>query len=243
MHARRIGLLLPSSNSVQEPEFYRALPEGFTLHCTRLFLENIEANSTLKIGEQVVDGAKRLAHADVDIIVLAATAPSSRLGLGYDRELIARISDASGKPATTAATALIEALAELRAKQIVLGAPWSDDVNRTTANFIEQNGVKVLGQRALGLVANLEVGRLDAQTAYQVGTEIVRADADAVMLACGNWSTFPIIEKLEAAIGKPVLTTNQVSLWHVFRLLAAPPIRNLGMLMSDHLGVHTAAAE
>jgi maleate isomerase len=242
---KRIGLLLPSSNSVQEPELYKALPDGVTLHVTRLFLQNIEANSTLKIGEQVEEGAQRLSHADVDIIVLAATAPSSRMGLGYDQELIKRISKVNGgKPATTAATALMEALKELKARQIVLGAAWSDDVNKTTAAFIEQNGFKVLSQKGMGIVANLEVGRLDPQTAYDMGREIVRPDADAVMLACGNWPTFPIIDKLEREIRKPVLTTNQVSIWHVFRLLNLGPLPGLGTLMRDHLGgAQTVAAE
>ena len=232
---KRIGLLAPSSNTVQEPEFYTTLPPGYTLHVTRLALEKIEASSTLKIGEQVEEAARRLGHADVGVIVLAATAPSSRLGLGYDQELIRRIAAVSGSLATTAATAMVEALKQLGARRIVLGAPWSEDVNRTTANFIEQNGFEVLSQTALGIVANLEVGLLDAGTAYEMGRRIVRADADAVMLACGNWNTFPIIEKLEREIGKPVLSTNQVSLWHALKLLGAGPLQGLGSLLSRHL--------
>jgi maleate isomerase len=242
IQAKRVGLLLPSSNTVQEPEFYRSLPPGFTLHATRLVLQNIEANSTLEIGAQVEEGARRLAHADVDLIVLAATAPSTRKGIGYDRELSARISAASGKPATTAATAMLEAFQELKVRRVVLGAPWSDEVNATTAQFIEQNGFEVIGRKALGIVANREVGRLDSHTAYEVGRQIVRADADAIMLACGNWSTFPIIEKLERAINRPVLTTNQVSLWHTLRLLGAGPIEGLGLLLQQHLGTAAAAA-
>ena len=233
---RRVGLLLPSSNSVQEPELYKALPPGYTLHVTRLQLSNIEAASTLRIAEQIEDAASKLADADVDIIVLAATAPSSRKGLGYDKELIRKITAASGKPATTAATALVEALTTLGIKKIVLGAPWSDDVNATTTKFIEDNGFKVLKQKALGHVANLEVGLLDPQSAFDMGRQIDQADADAVMLACGNWNTFPIIDKLESQIKKPVLTTNQVSLWHVMKLLGAKPMQGFGTLLRDHLG-------
>ena len=238
---KRIGLLLPSSNSMQEPELYKALPPGYSLHVTRLQLSNIEATSTLRIGEQVEDGARRLADADVDIVVLAATAPSSRKGIAYDKELIQKITAASGKPATTAATSLMEALKALKAKQIVLGAAWSDDVNKTTANFIEENGFKVLSQKGLGIVANLEVGLLDPQTAFDMGKQINRPDADAVMLACGNWSTFPIIDKLEREIKKPVLTTNQVSLWHVLKLLNAAPLEGYGTLLRDHLGPKSKA--
>jgi maleate cis-trans isomerase len=56
------------------------------------------------------------------------------------------------------------------------------------------------------------------------------------MLACGNWSTFAIIERLEHDLGKPVLTTNQVSLWHALKILGAGPLHGLGALPREHLG-------
>ncbi|MBI4190435.1 MAG: aspartate/glutamate racemase family protein [Betaproteobacteria bacterium] len=238
---RRIGLLLPSSNSMQEPEFYRTLPAGMSLHATRLQLSNVEADSTLRVVEQLEEASRRLADADVDIIVLAATAPSSRMGIGYDQELIKRITGATGKPATTASTALLEALRALGAKKIVLGAPWSDAVNQTTASFIEANGFRVLAHQALGIVRNLEIGLLDSQTAYDMGRKIDRPDADAVMLACGNWSTFGIIDRLERDLGKPVLTTNQVSLWHALKLLGAQPLPGYGVLLREHLARNSQA--
>ena len=132
--------------------------------------------------------------------------------------------------------ALLEALHVLSAKQIVLGAPWSATVNQSVAAFIEANGVKVLGQEALGLVSNLEIGLLDPQTAYDVGRRVNRPDADAVMLACGNWSTFGIIDRLERDLGKPVLTTNQVSLWHALKMMGMRPLGGLGVLLREHLG-------
>ena len=233
---RRIGLLIPSSNSVQEPEFWSALPKGITLHVTRMRLSNVEAGSTLRIVEEIETESAKLADADVDVIVLAATAPSSRNGIGYDRELIERIKSASNKPATTASTALLEALHTLGAKRIVLGAPWSEDINRSVATFIEENGFKVLARHALGLVRNLEIGMLDPQTAYDVGHRVNRPEADALMLACGNWSTFSIIERLERDLGKPVLTTNQVSLWHALKIVGGEPLGDLGILLREHLG-------
>jgi maleate isomerase len=233
---RRIGLLLPSSNSVQEGEFCRALPPGFTLHVTRMGLSMVEADSTLRIAQEIETESKKLADADVDVIVFAATAPSSRDGIGYDRVLIERIAGASGKPATTASTALVEALRTLGVNRIVLAAPWSEAVNRTAAAFIEANGFKVLAQGALGHVRNLEIGLLDPQSAYDLARRLDRPDADAVMLGCGNWSTFSVIERLERDLGKPVLTTNQVSLWHALKMLGAAPLSGLGTLLREHLG-------
>lgn len=232
---KRVGLLLPSSNSTAEPEIFRMLPAGMSLHTTRLQLTEIGADSTLRIVDQIEDASRKLADADVDIITLAATAPSCRLGIGYDRELITRISAATGKPASTASTATLEALRVLNAKAIVLAAPWTDEVNDTTASFMEANGVRVLARKALGLVRNLDVGLLDSSTAYELAKALDRPDAEAVMIACGNWSASGIIDRLEREVGKPVLTTNQVSVWHVLRLLGAEPVEGFGVLMREYL--------
>jgi len=233
-------VLLPSSNSVQEPDFWGVLPKHITLHIARMGLTQVEANSTLRIVQEIETESRKLADVDVDVIFFAATAPSSRNGIGYDRELVARIEAASGKPATTASTALLEALRALSAKSIVLGAPWSDAVNRTTAGFIEANGFSVLAQETLGLVDNLDIGLLDPQSAYDVGRRVDRSGADAVMLACGNWSTFSVIDRLERDLGKPVLTTNQVSLWHALKMMGMRPLGVLGVLLREHLGDEAA---
>jgi maleate isomerase len=234
---RRIGLLLPSSNTTQEPEFTRILPDGVTLHVARLPLRTVEPSSTARIVEDIESESRKLADADVDAIVLAATAPSSRNGIGYDQELIKRIETAAGKPATTASTALIQALTLLGVKHLVLAAPWGDEVNATAAAFIEASGISVLAQRALGHVSNLKIGLLDEQTAYDLGAAMDRPDAQAIMLACGNWRTMGIVDRLEAAIGKPVLTTNQVSLWAVLRLAGYhAPVFGWGRLLREYIG-------
>jgi maleate isomerase len=233
---RRIGLLLPSSNTTQEPEFIRMLPDGVTLHVARLPLRTVEADSTIRIVADIEAESRKLADAEVDAIVLAATAPSSRHGLGYDQDLIRRITAASGKPATTASTALIQALATLRAHRLVIAAPWGDDVNRIAAGFIEASGYQVLAHRALGHVSNLEIGLLAEETALELGRAVDRPDADVVMLACGNWRTLGIVDRLEAAVGKPVLTTNQVSLWAVLRLVGVTAaLPGCGILLRTHM--------
>src|SRR3974390_2896547 len=69
---RRIGLLLPSSNSVQEPDFCGVLPKHITLHVARMRLSQVEADSTLRIVEEIETESLKLADVDVDVIVLAA---------------------------------------------------------------------------------------------------------------------------------------------------------------------------
>lgn len=228
----RIGLLVPSSNTTVEPEFYRALPREVTLHTARLFLTRITPESILNMVNDLEAQCRLLASAEVDVIVLGATAPSFLKGLGYDREMIAKITAASGKPATTTSTALMEALTHLGIKRVALGSAYDDKVNGIAKAFIEASGVNVVNAAGLGLVDNLVVGRLGAETAFDLGRKVDHADADAIVLACTNWQTMAALEDLEAALGKPVLSTTQVSIWAALRMLGwKQPVTGYGRLL------------
>src|SRR4051812_11916066 len=146
---KRIGLLVPSSNTTVEPEFYRALPRGVTLHTARLFLTRISPDAILEMVKDMETQAKLLASADVDVIVLGATAPSFLKGLGYDRELIAKVEAATGKPATTTSTALVQAIRHLGARRVVLGSAYTEQVNGIAKAFLEANGLEVLDMQGL----------------------------------------------------------------------------------------------
>lgn len=230
----RIGLLVPSSNTTVEPEFYRALPPGVTLHVARLFLTQISPDAILGIVQDLETQSRGLASADVDVIVLGATAPSFLKGLGYDRELIARIEAATGKRATTTSTALIAALRHLGASRIVLGAAYDDRVNAIAQAFLEANGIEVLAAQGLGMVDNLAVGRLGSDSAYELARRIDRPDAEAIVLACTNWKTMDAIERLERELGKPVISTTQASLWAALRIIGRiEGVAGYGRLLRD----------
>jgi maleate isomerase len=180
--------------------------------------------------------SRSLASADVDIIVLGAAAPSFLKGLGYDREMAKKIEAASGKRATTTSTALIEALQYLGVSRVVLGAAYDDKVNAIAKSFLEVNGFNVLDAQGLGLVDNLVVGRLDATSAYELARKIDRPDAEAIVLACTNWKTMDVIERLERELGKPVLSTTQVTIWTALRAIGRiEGVPGYGRLLRDLL--------
>ena len=240
---QRVGLLVPSSNSTQEPEFAATLPASVSLHVTRLSLASVDPDSTLKIVAELEKEAKKLADADVDVIVLAATAPSTRMGKGYDAQLIKRIEDATGKRATTAATAMLEAFAALDVRRVALAAPWASQTNTVVAAFLQAHGIEVVSQLALEVTRNNDIGRLAPQTAYDLGLEADREEADAVFLACGNWWTAAIVEPLEAKTGKPVLTTNNMALWAVLRMIGGhASVPGFGRLLREMPAVPVIAA-
>ena len=141
--------------------------------------------------------SRKLADAEVDVIVFAATAPTLAKGKGYDRELIKRMEDASGRPATTAATAFVDALTELGAQKIAIGQPWSKTMDKPMVEFMEASGFKVVHSEVVGIVSAIELGRVGPDTAYELGRRSDRADADAIIMPGGNWCSMTVVERLE----------------------------------------------
>ncbi|MES2564795.1 MAG: maleate cis-trans isomerase [Pseudomonadota bacterium] len=215
----RIGLLVPSSNTTVEPEFYRALPRSVTLHTARLFLTRITPDSILNMVSEMETQARLLASADVDVIVLGATAPSFLNGLGYDCELISKMQQATGKTATTTSTALVQAINHVGAGRIALASAYDENVNAIAASFLEASGIRVVAMKGLALVDNLVVGRLGADTAYDLALQVDHKDADAIVLSCTNWPSMDAIERIESATGKPVVSTTQASIWAALRII------------------------
>ena len=84
---------------------------------------------------------------------------------------------------------------------------------------LQSHGIQVVSQVAAEVTRNNDIGRMPPETAFDLGLKADRPDADALFLACGNWWTTPVIEALEAKVGKPVLTTNNVAIWQVLKML------------------------
>ncbi|HEY7662902.1 MAG TPA: hypothetical protein VH934_07255 [Xanthobacteraceae bacterium] len=232
----RFGLLTPSSNTVQEPEFSAALPPTVSLHTGRVAYRDITPQEQMRCVRELENESRKLADAEVDVIVFAATAPTLAKGKGYDRELIKRMEDACGRPATTAATAFVDALTLLGIERIAIGAPWSKTMDTPMVRFMQASGFDVVNSEVAGYVAGIELGRTGPEAAYELGRRADRPDADALIMPGGNWPAMSAVERLERELGKPVLANNAVSLWAGLRLLkTGGSISGCGTLLRDHL--------
>ena len=234
--SHRFGLLTPSSNTTQEPEFFAALPADVTLHTGRVAYRDITPEEQMRCVLELESESRKLADAEVDCIVFAATAPTLAKGIGYDRELIRRMEDAAGRPATTAATAFVDALNVLGAKRIAIGAPWSRTMDKPMVDFMQAHGFAVVHSEVAGFVSGVELGRADPEQAYDLGLRADRPEADAIIMPGGNWRCMSIVERLEGKVGKPVICNNAVSLWAGLRMLRREDgIPGYGTLLRDHL--------
>src|SRR5205814_5428670 len=72
----RIGLIIPSSNRLSEPQFQRYAPPDVAVHVTRLGITRPDSLPALEMLPQIEEAASYLADARCNIIVFHCTASS-----------------------------------------------------------------------------------------------------------------------------------------------------------------------
>ena len=228
----RIGLIVPSSNTTNEPEFTGALPSGVSLHATRTRLDGVDADSLSAMADDVERCADLLTTADVDVVAYGCTTGSLVHGPGYDEEIEARIEEAAGVPAVATAASAKRAFDALDADSLAVTTPYVDDLNEREAAFLDAAGYDVVAMRGLGISSNTDIGAQTPETAADAACEADDPEADAVFVSCTNYRTFEMVADAERDLGKPGVTSDQATLWDALGHLDAEvtPMSALGRL-------------
>jgi maleate isomerase len=214
----KLGLIYPSSSWVMEPEFYAMSPSGVITCTTRVLLEDCSVAGLQKMGMQVVDSAKLLAGSEADAIVLGCTSGSFVNGIEYNNDLIKRMEDASGRPCTTTTSSLIAALEALNIQKVAIATPYVPEVNQRAKAYFEKCGIEVTHIEGLGYIYDTDIHGQSLEKNFAYAKKVDRMEVNAVLILCTAMRSIPIIEALEADLGKPVLSAIQSSFWHTLRL-------------------------
>lgn len=227
---RRIGLLVPSSNTTMEAEFNRMATEGISVHAARMMLEDVTKGELVQMAEHAERAAALLATAGVDVLVYGCTTGSLVGGVEWEERLVDGIEEETGIQTVSTSGAVVDALKELGADKVAVATPYTDDLNSLERVFLESYDFKVVSMNGLGLVSNLEVGRTDPATVE----ELVRSATDGedtIFVSCTNLPTISLIERLERDLQKPIVTSNQASMWAAIRSSGIAGIKGYGRLL------------
>jgi maleate isomerase len=217
----RIGLITLASDSSVLPEYARVMPDGVAVYVAPIVLPRGEvtapALAEMLAGDQLERAAALLVWTDVDVIVFACTTGSLVHGIGWDREVGARIARASGRAATTTTTAVLDALRALGATSLAVATPYLEELNVIERQFLEASGFTVTSIAGLGCATDAEIGRLEPADAVSLVERVDTPEADAVFISCTNFHCLPAIASLERQLGKPVVTSNLAGAWAALR--------------------------
>lgn len=213
---KRIGMLVPSSG-LSEEEVQKILPKGVSLHVTRMRLKSASYEEELHFADNVEEPASLLADAGVDIIAFSNTLGGLMKGKGHDQEIIDRIHQTTGIPATTSITSVVDGFRAMNVKKMVLVAANLEILVNIEKKFLEDSGFEVLRSRGLSMKNIAKEYDTEPSFWYEQLKAMKDPQADGYFLSCGGIRVVDIIEQLEADLGKPVVTSNQALAWHSLR--------------------------
>ncbi len=228
----RIGVILPSVNTTLEPEYAWIAPAGVSFHVARVMLRETTPEGLRAMNEGVAAAADLLASVTPDVVAYACTSGSFVDGRDALARQIADIRARVGCPVVATSQAMVEALRELAVGRVALATPYLDPVNVAERAFLASHGFEVTSMRGLGLS-----GKAIREVPPERVADLVRiADspaAQAIFVSCTDFRALEVVDALERELGKPVLTSNQVTLWAILRALGRKqPIPGFGQLLT-----------
>ena len=241
---KRIGVVIPPMNVSMEPDMNTLVPDGVTVHFTRLYRK--QAVTTVADLQEMLDGleedVRRLSFTRPHVIIYGCTSGSS-LEPRQDQGLARRIEDLSGVPAVATAGAVVEALRALNVSRVAVATPYVDEINEREMAFLVDYGFEPVSLETLRLSNSFDIPDVTQEEIFRLALSADRPEAEAVFISCTNLRTAALVERLERELGKPVVTSNQASTWAALqRIGVAEPMSAGGRLREsrEHALVSTA---
>ena len=218
----RLGVLTHDDSAISESELWTMAPDGVSLHTSRIFFADLARFADPPGPERATD---LLARLPLQAIIYAWTVGSYLLGTTGELELVTRVEKHSnGIPILMSAPAATAAFRALEAERIALvHAPFfTDDFDQKGAAYFQERGFDVV--HVSHLMPQVEIPHPNTGSAaspaeiYEWVRSYVPSSAQAVFLGGNALRAIGVIAALEEDLRRPVLTANQVSLWHALRM-------------------------
>lgn len=241
-HRLLLGVLVPSTNTVVEPEYHRMAPAGVTVHTSRMYIGDPDTGSDAAFERLMEQVHASMATAVRDVmtcrpqrICMGMTAVAFVDGCEGDRRVAAELERLSGVPATTGPEAVRAALAVLGARRIALLSPYQPGAERHVRRYFADTGVEIVRMASLRSTTATSIAQVPPAEVERLVEAVDSPDADAIVQVGTNLAMAGMTDGLERVRGKPVVAINVATMWHALRSAGiGDPISGFGSLLRDH---------
>jgi maleate isomerase len=238
----RIGLVVPATDQVSEAAFAEMLADHpVSVVASRVAFENPVVMATLS---RMVDDLARatallLPGGRIDVVAFSCT--SGTVAAGVDAVARAIGGAKPGVPFTTPITAAVAAFRRLDARRIAVLTPYVDEVNEAIRAFLTAAGLEIVEFGSFHLRTEPEIASVPPEAIVAAGRSVAAPSAEAVFISCTGLQGHAAIAALEAATGRPVVTSNQAQVWEALSLIGyGRPLHGYGRLLEGLLPARAA---
>ncbi|MCW2639792.1 MAG: Decarboxylase [Dactylosporangium sp.] len=218
-----VGLLYPGFGAEDDfPALERRLDGAVRLPLVHTSVgedaHRVDALLDLGSAERLAEGAKELVDRAPDSVMWACTSGSFVFGWDGAREQVDGVAEIVGLPVSSTSIAFVEAVRALGLRRVAVAASYPQEVATHFVEFLRRGGIEVAALGSQGIVTAAEVGTLDKDRVVDMVRSGDVDDAEAVLVPDTAMHSLAWLDDLEEAIGKPVLTANQVTIWEGIRI-------------------------
>ncbi len=217
----KIGLIVPSWNTVMEYETQRMAGAAMSVHSMRIPHTADTEEKLMWLSTQAPEAAKLLAHAKVNVIGYGCTASGFLHTPAEDIALAARIHNETGIPCATSSRSICDALRALGARRVSLASPYAPWLNERLKQYLTADGFDVVTMQGLSTEAH---STITLERILALVDEVMRPETEAIFISCSNFRTLEIIDGIEQKHGKPVVTSNASMMWKMLRAINDPRV-------------------
>ncbi len=237
MRRVRLGMIVPSSNTVVEQEAGALLGglENVSAHFSRFKLTKVsvaDAAAAYYDSGLMLEAGKLLADSRCAVITWNGSS-GGVVGFDRDRTFVAELEAATGSPATTAALSVLDALRAFGARRLALVTLNPPDMNkRIAAHFAAEGFECVATTDRSDLDDNFAMAEVPAEALAQAAMGCAHARPEAIAVFGTNTRGAPVAARLERELGIPVIDSVAAGYWGALRRAGVDTraIRNRGRL-------------
>lgn len=168
--------------------------------------------------ESMLGAARLLGHARPDLIVWNGSKGGS-VGIDVERELVKRLADAAGCPATSSLFATLDVLARTGARRLGFVTPYVDAYQAKIERNFAALGYETVVRENARIADNLAYASVPMSEILDMARRAATAKPDALLGWCTNFPTAVVAARIEAETGIPFYDATSIIVWKALRLL------------------------
>jgi maleate isomerase len=219
----RIGLLVPSSNTVMENDLHAHLDKArYTVHTARMYLEHTTAEAErLMLDRDAPSAADLVGTARPDVLVFGCTSAGSLGGVAHDRRYCDDLGERAGCRGIGVMSSLVDRVREHGLRRVAVITPYIDELTASVARGLAGDDLDVVTSAGMGISVNIDLARPTPEEITRfVLASISGAEIDGIVISCTNFRSLDARTAITAQTGLPVITSNSAVLDTIERLCA-----------------------
>jgi maleate isomerase len=230
--AGAIGLIALATDQVCELDVRSIIQGRRPLYISRIAFPPEVTVETLGAMREDMTRAAALLLPGGRLDVIAYGCTTGTMVIGED-EVFARLRKARPDVrCTTPTTAALAAFAAIGMRRIAVLTPYPDAVNQRVYQYLSSRGLEVAAFGSFQLATDPATAAVAPDSIAEAARALDGRGIDGIFISCTALRAVAVIERLEAELGKPVVTSNQAMAWHALRLCGdAAPVAGFGRLL------------